>query len=71
MELILLLKRYNVYATTKANHRAVMEKLRHLAIENNTSGASIYDLGNIIKADSIPEITEVMKAAEESSRTKR
>lgn len=60
----LLLRDINVFATTKANHRAVMEKLRQLAFENNTSGASIYDLGNIIKADSIPEITDVMKAAE-------
>lgn len=60
----LLLRDINVYATTKANHRAVMEKLRQLAMENNTSGASIYDLGNIIKADSIPEITQVMKEAE-------
>lgn len=60
----LLLRDINVYATTKASHRAVMEKLRHLAMENNTSGASIYDLGNIIKADSIPEITNVMKKAE-------
>lgn len=60
----LLLRDINVYATTKASHRAVMEKLRQLALENNTSGASIYDLGSIIKADSIPEITDVMKAAE-------
>lgn len=61
----LLLRDLNVYATTKANHRAVMERLRQLALENNTSGASIYDLGNIIKADSIPEINDVMKAAED------
>lgn len=60
----LLLRDINVFATTKANHRAVMEKLRQLAFENNTSGASIYDLGSIIKADSIPEITDVMKQAE-------
>lgn len=60
----LLLRDLNVYATTKANHRAVMERLRQLAMENNTSGASIYDLGNILKADSIPEITGVMKEAE-------
>lgn len=67
----LLLRDINVFATTKANHRAVMEKLRQLAIENNTSGASIYDLGNIIKADSIPEITEVMKSAERKQEDKQ
>ena len=60
----LMLRDIHVYATTKSNHRAVLEKLRHLAESNNTSGASIYDLGNMIKADSIPEITDIMKASE-------
>lgn len=61
----LLLRDLNVYATTKASHREVMEKLRRLAMENNTSGASIYDLGSMLKADSIPEITNVMKQSEQ------
>jgi hypothetical protein len=60
----LLLKDINVYSSSKSSHRAVMERLRQLAIQNNTTGASIYDLGNIIKADSIPEITEVMRQSE-------
>jgi len=67
----LLLRELNVNATTKSSHRAVMEKLRQLAMENNTSGASIYDLGSIIKADSIPEITDVMKAAEQKVQQQR
>ena len=61
----LLLRDLNVHASTKANHRKVMEELRMLALNNNTSGASIYDLGSIIKAESIAEITEAMKAAEQ------
>jgi hypothetical protein len=60
-----MLRDIHVYGTTKANHRAVLEKLRQLAIQNNTAGASIYDLGNMIKSDSIPEITDVMKRSEE------
>jgi len=67
----LLLRDINVKATTKAMDRAVMEKLRLLAMENNTSGASIYDLGAIIKADSIPEITDVMKDAERKVQQQR
>lgn len=61
----LLLRDIHVYGTTKANHRKVLESLRQLALSNNTAGASIYDLGNMIKADSIPEITDVMKKAED------
>jgi len=67
----LLLRDINVYATTKSSHRAVMERLRQLAMENNTSGASIFDLGSILKADSIPEITDVMKAAEKKTQDQR
>lgn len=42
-----------------------MEKLRTLAIQNNTSGATIFDLGNIVKAESIAEITTVLKNVDE------
>jgi hypothetical protein len=64
----LLLRDIHVYANTKANHRAVLEQLRQLALNNNTAGASIYDLGSMIKADSIPEITDVMKQAEQKAQ---
>jgi len=60
----LLLRDLNIFCTTKANHRAILEQLRQLAISNNTSGASIYDLGNVIMADSIPQLTSVLKQAE-------
>jgi len=60
----LMLRDVNVYASTKSGGRAVLEKLRQLAISNNTAGASIFDLGNMIKADSLAEMTETMKAAE-------
>jgi len=61
----LLLKELNVFVTTKVNHKAIMEQIRGLALSNNTSGASIYDLGNLIKADSIAEISHVLKSVEE------
>jgi hypothetical protein len=60
----LLLRDFNVFATTKTNHRAILDQLKQLAIQNNTSGASIYDLGNIIKADSIAEVSDILKDAE-------
>jgi len=60
----LLLRDFNIFCTTKTNHRAILEQLKQLAITNNTSGASIYDLGNIIKADSIAEVSDILKDAE-------
>jgi hypothetical protein len=60
----LLLRDLNIFCTTKTNSRAVMEQLKQLALNNNTTGASIYDLGNVIKSESIAELTSVLKYAE-------
>jgi hypothetical protein len=61
----LLARDLNVFATTKNNHRAILDQLKQLALQNNTSGSSIYDLGNIIKSESIAELTSVLKSAED------
>jgi hypothetical protein len=60
----LLLRDLNIFCTTKANHRAVLEQLKQMAVSNNTSGASIYDLGNVLMADSIPDVTQILKKTE-------
>ena len=60
----LLMRDFNVYATTKTNHRAILEQLKQMALTNNTTGASIYELGNIVKADSISEVTDILKDSE-------
>ena len=60
----LLLRDFNVFATTKTNHRATLEQLKQMALQNNTTGASIYDLGNVLKADSIAEVSDILKDAE-------
>jgi hypothetical protein len=67
----LLLRDLNIFCTTKTNSRAIMEQLKQLAINNNTTGASIYDLGNVIKSESIAELTGVLKSAEEKSMAQK
>ena len=67
----LLLRDFNVFATTKTNHRAILEQLKQMALQNNTTGASIYDLGNIIKAESIAEVSDILKDAEEKTEAMR
>ena len=67
----LLLRDLNIFCTTKANHRAVIEQLKQLAINNNTTGASIYDLGNLLMADSLPDVTQVLKQAERKQQALR
>jgi hypothetical protein len=63
----LLMRDLNIFCTTKTNSRAIMEQLKQLALNNNTTGASIYDLGNVIKSESIAELTGVLKSAEEKT----
>lgn len=63
----LLSRDLNVFASTKVNQRMLMDQIRQLAMNNNTAGASIYDLGNILKADSLAEITHTMKGIEEKT----
>lgn len=61
----LLTRDINIFCTTKVNTRAVLEQLKQLAVNNNTTGASIYDLGNIVKAESMSELNNVLKYIEE------
>ena len=60
----LLMRDVHVYCNTKANHRSILEQMKQLAVSNNTAGASIYDLGNIIQSDSMGTLNNVLKSME-------
>ncbi len=64
----LLMRDLNIFSSTTANHRAVLEQLKQMAMTNNTTGASIYDLGKIVQSDSIADLNSVMKASEEKQQ---
>lgn len=67
----LLLRDFNVFATTKTNHRETLEQLKQMALQNNTTGASIYDLGNVIKSNSIAEVSNILKEAETKTQQQK
>ena len=67
----LLMRDFNIFCTTKTNHRQTLEQLKQMALTNNTTGASIYDLGGIIKADSIAEVSTILKGAEAKQTAER
>ena len=67
----MLSRELNVFVSTRVNHRQLMEQIRGLAMSNNTSGASIYDLGNIVKADSLAEIDHILKGIEQKTEKAR
>jgi hypothetical protein len=63
----LLMRDLNIFCSTTANHRAILEQLKAMSLNNNTTGASIYDLGRVVQSDSIAELNSVLKAAEDKS----
>ena len=64
----LLLRDLNIAISTNANHRAILEQLKQMAIQNNTTGASIYDLGKIVQSDSIASLNSVLKDSEQKQQ---
>jgi hypothetical protein len=60
----LLMRDLNIFCSTTANHRSILEQLKQMAMNNNTTGASIYDLGKIYQSESIAELNTVLKNAE-------
>jgi len=67
----LLMRDLNIFSTTTANHRAVLEQLKQMAMTNNTTGASIYDLGKIVQSDSIAELNSVLKSTEQKQEEQK
>jgi hypothetical protein len=67
----LLMRDLNIFCSTTANHRAVLEQLKQMAMQNNTAGASIYDLGKIVQADSLSEINTVLKMSEKKQQDQK
>jgi hypothetical protein len=64
----LLLPQLNVFCTTKYNTRSLIDRLKEMSVQNNTTGASIYDLGRVLKAKSMAEVDVALKGIDEKFR---
>lgn len=64
----LLMRDLNIFCSTTANHRSILEQLKQMAMQNNTTGASIYDLGKIVQSDSIAQLNTVLKSSEQKQQ---
>lgn len=67
----LLLRDLNIFSTTKANTRAIIEQLKQLALNSTSSSATIYDLGNIIKSESISEVDQILKQSQQRAQAEK
>jgi hypothetical protein len=64
----LLLRDINVYCTSSAVNRKLLEDLKKMAMENNTAGATIYDLGDIVMTDSVGEVHSKLRDIEKKAQ---
>lgn len=64
----LLLRDINVYATSSAVNRKLLEDLKRMAKENNTAGATIYDLGDIEMSSSVGEVHSKLRDIEKKAQ---
>jgi len=67
----LLMRDLNIFCSTTANHRSILEQLKQMAMQNNTTGASIYDLGKIVQSDSVAELNNVLKSSEQKQKEQK
>jgi hypothetical protein len=67
----LLMRDLNIFCSTTANHRALLEQLKQMAMQNNTTGASIYDLGKVIQSESISELSTALKDSEQKQQAQK
>ena len=67
----LLLIDLNVFCNTNATNRTLLEQLKQLFMTNNTTGASVYDLGKLMQTDSLGTINVALKAIEEKAEAQR
>ena len=67
----LLMRDLNIFCSTTANHRAILEQLKQMAMSNNTTGATVYDLGKIVQSDSIAELNTVLKDSENKQQQQK
>lgn len=66
----LLLRDINVYPVSTATNRNVVEELRKLLITNNTTGALTHELGNLLTANSLGEMNNILKGMEAQAQQK-
>ena len=61
----LLLRDYQIYAMSKANIKALVEKLHQLAEQNNTAGGTLYEIAQMMSLNSPAEIISKLKEADD------
>lgn len=62
----LLLADYQIYSMSKADVKNTLEKLRQIAMQNNTAGGSLYDIAQVMTTNSPSKIIEQLKKSDDN-----
>ena len=67
-------KDLNVFISTRANYRAIIEQLKQMMMRNPNTGATIYDLADIMKIETFSELNtklhEIRERMEQEARAR-
>ena len=61
----------NCFGTTNVNNRTILEQLKQLFVSNNTAGATIYELGELVQTDSLGTLNNALKQIETKAEERR
>jgi len=60
----LLMRDINVYPIVKVNARQILSNIKQLLLNNNTTGATIFDLGRLLQIDDLADLNDNLKQIE-------
>lgn len=59
----LLPRDLKVFDSARPDQKAILDQIKQLALNNNTSGATIFDLAKILESDSVNEILSTLRTS--------
>lgn len=67
----LLMRDINVFPTVKVNARQILSNIKQMLLTNNTTGATIFDLGTLLQIDNLADLNDSLGAIESRVKQER
>lgn len=61
----LLMRDINVFPIVKVNTRQILKNIQQMLLTNNTTGATIFDIGRLLQIDDMADLNDQLKAIED------
>ena len=67
----LLMRDFNVRPSVKTNARQILKNIQQMLLSNNTTGATIFDLGRLLQVDDLADLNDQLKEIEQRSQQEK